>query len=165
MKSEGSPIKSILNTAYWVNLSIAMLGIVHDLTGQELIREQQASGALHIGPVASFLNNNFVGDIGNAFAAVFGVPAVMEVVNSGIQRGDASETTKKISSFLTSIAPFAAATLFIAAGIDAETSQHIISWGTPDQFDLIGAAYGTAVALPSILKFRKAVFHNDKAAG
>lgn len=164
MKSEGSPIKSILNTAYWINLPVALLGIAHDLTTQELIREQQASGALHLGPVASFLNNNFVGDIGNAFAAVFGVPAVMEVINSGVQRGDASETTKKVSSFLTSIAPFAMAALFIGAGIDAETSQHIVSWGTPDQFDLIGAAYGTAVALPSILKFRRAVFHNNKSS-
>lgn len=165
MKSEGNPIKSILNTAYWINLPVALLGIAHDLTGQELIREQQLSGALQLGPVASFLNNNFVGDIGNAFAAVFGVPAVMEIVNSGIQKGESTETTKKISSFLTSIAPFACAALFIAAGIDAETSQHVISWGTPDQLDLIGAAYGTAVALPSILKFRKAVFHNDNATG
>ncbi|MCX6730543.1 MAG: hypothetical protein NTZ55_01725 [Candidatus Roizmanbacteria bacterium] len=157
-KTESHPVRKFLNTVYWVNLPVALLGIVHDLTGQELIREQQAQNALQLTQSAQFLNNNFVGDIGNAFACVFGVPAVMEIVNSEIQKSDISEPAKGMSEFITNIAPFAIAALFIAGAIDGETAQHVVKWGTPDKLDLIGAAYGTAVALPSILKFRNAVF-------
>lgn len=159
MSTEKSPLKKILNGIYWTSLSVALLAISHDLTGQELIREQQAKGLIELNSITKFINNNFVGDIGNAFASVFGVPVIMESINLGIQNSENTKNwVKSLSKNLTLIAPFAIATLFMAGAIDAETSQHFIKWGTPVKLDLVGAAYGTAVALPSILKFRKKVF-------
>lgn len=158
-KEKSSSLKKIVNGIYWTSLSIALVGISHDLTGQELIREQQAKGLITLNPLESFLNGNFAGDIGNAFACVFGVPVIMEAINFGIQKSETSkEWVKTMSKILTYVAPFAIAGLFLAGAIDAETGQQFVKWGTPDKFDLSGAIFGTAVALPSILKFRKKVF-------
>lgn len=151
-------LKKIFNAAYWINLPIALLSIAHDLTLQEYIREQQVKGVMKLGTVATFINDNFVGDVGNAFAAVFGVPLVAEVINHEVQKGNANEGVKKLSRFVSFVAPFAMAALFLAGAVDGETNQHIIEWGTPEKGDLVGAIYGTAVALPSILKLRGKVF-------
>src|SRR3989344_3614853 len=128
-----SGLKKFLNATYWINLPIALLSIAHDLTLQEYIREQQVKGLIKLGSVATFLNDNFVGDVGNAFAAVFGVPLVAEVINHEIQKSDAHEGVKKISKFTSLIAPFAMAALFIAGATDAETNHRIVEWGTPQK--------------------------------
>lgn len=158
VKREQSP-SGVLDKAYWVSLAIALAGILYDETAQELIREEVAKGNLHLNEFLLFFNDNFVGDIGNAFGFVFAIPLLTEVINWEVQKSqELSEQTKKVSEFASLIAPFAMAVLFLAGAIDGETSQRIFKWGTPDKLDLVGAVYGTAVALVSILKLRDKVF-------
>lgn len=159
--TERSNLARKIDALYYSNLAISLGSIFWDLGPQELVREKVSSGEVTLGPVADFLNNNFVGDVGNAFAAVAGVPFVAEVINSGIQKGDFSETTKSASENITKALPFLMFFLFLLASYDAETSQMLIKSGTPTQLDLVGAYYGALVALPTVLKARRAIFRSD----
>lgn len=147
---------------YNANLAVSMLAIGYDLTLQELVREKQRAGTLTLEPHLAVLHDNFVGDIGEAFAYVFVAPTVAEVINFGIQQSEnVSEGVKKIFETGTQILPYVMAILFMAAAFDGETAQHIFKWGTPDAGDLYGVTYGTIMALITAIRFRNRVFPRE----
>ncbi len=150
------------NIMYLPNLLICIGAIIHDLSTQEFIREGEVSGAISLNAQTSFLNENFVGDIGEAFACIFAVPVIIELINWSIQQSRVSESTKKLSEGFSLILPFLITILFLLGATDGESSQQIFKYGTADPKDLVGAYYGAAVALVSILKFRQLVFSRNK---
>ena len=150
---------------YNANLTVSMLAIGYDLTIQELVRERKRAWTLTLEPHLAVLHNNFVGDIGEAFAYVFVAPTVAEVINFGVQQSEnISEGVKKVFEVGTQILPYCMAIFFLAAAFDGETAQHIFKWGTPDAGDLYGVTYGTAMALITALKFRNRVFPRGSSA-
>lgn len=144
---------------YRFSLAVALLGITYDLTIQEMIREKQASGEFELNGAFQFWHDNFVGDISNAFAYVFGIPVVAGVINAELQRSEEiSDQLKQIAENITMILPYVMAIFFLLGAIDGETNQYIFAWGTPDRHDLVGAIYGTIVALNSAVLFRKKIY-------
>ena len=167
--SDSSDKKSLIQRGadllYHANLTVSMLAIGYDLTIQELVRERERAGTLTLEPHLAVLHNNFVGDIGEAFAYVFVAPTVAEVINFGVQQSEnVSEGVKKVFEVGTQILPYCMAILFLAAAFDGETAQRIFKWGTPDAADLFGVSYGTAVALITALRFRNRVFPRGTSA-
>ena len=156
-KTEGG-FHKILNKIYYANLGLAILGITWANTGQKIVREEQARG-LQLAPLPRFINDNCIGDLSNAFAAILGFPVIAEIINLEIQKSPAqSERVKKVSQFVTDVAPYVMTGLFVAAAIDAETGQKILKEGTPDKLDLVGAFWGASVAFPTVIKFKNKVY-------
>ncbi len=152
-------LSTAANRAYWASLALSIGLIINDLTTQEIIRELQKKDGLQLSPLFAFINDHLTGDVGDAFAAVFVVPAIGYSINDSVQDSpDLNNRIKAISDVVSLTLPYVMTILFITAAVDAETTQHIIKLGTPHVLDLTGAALGTGVALVSSIKFRNKIF-------
>lgn len=158
-------LRKIADVGFWTAQSVSLASIVHDLSFQELIRERVGSGEMVLGPISHFLNEHFVGDIGNAYAAIGLLPVVLELVNLEISKYETVATwIKETSNFVTKISPYVMAALFLGVAHNVEMSTNIIQAGTGDQLDMVGAAWGVMTALPAVVRFNKKVFHNTQVS-
>lgn len=157
----GEKLKKFGKVNFWMSQGISLAGIVDDLGFQERIREKVNLGETTLNPVSHFINEHFVGDIGNAYAAVFLPSIVVEFINLDIQKNENIDIWKKdISRFIAVISPYLMAALFLGIAYNVEMSSNILQAGTGDSLDFIGALWGTATALPAAVKFNNAVFRS-----
>lgn len=156
----GEKMRKVSNTVFWLGQSISLASIVHDLTLQELIREKVYRGELALGPVGGFVNENFVGDVGNAYAAILFPTVILEAcVNLPIQRSDeVQQWIKDVSRFVTKVSPYILTALFLLIAHNVEVSTNILGAGTGDDLDYYGAVWGALTALPATVRFAYKVF-------
>lgn len=156
----GEKLIKATNSAFWLGQGISLASIVHDLTFQELIREKVASGEMALGSVGSFVNENFVGDVGNAYAAILFPTVIFEAcVNLPIQRSEeVQQWIKDISRFVAKVSPYILTALFLLVAHNVEVSTNILGAGTGDDLDYYGAVWGALTALPATVRFANKVF-------
>ena len=158
----GDKLRKFVDTSFWVTQGISLTSIAHDLTTQEIVREKVVAGEIVLGPIAHFLNEHFVGDVGNAYAAIFLIPVICEFINKEILNNEnISALVKDISRLVTTVSPYLMAALFLGVAYNVEMSTNILGAGTGDKLDYVGAAWGVMTALPAVVKFNNRVFHSS----